>query len=144
VRKLAERTAAATKEIEQMTARIRHDTSRAVTAMARVNQEVDTGRTRVDQVGALLEEIIARSRQVQERIAQVATSGEEQAATIQHISESVEAIAQVTEQAAAGNTSIAAAMAQLTERMESLRQLVTRFTFARTDSEPKPAGFPES
>ncbi|WP_397547004.1 methyl-accepting chemotaxis protein [Rhodothermus marinus] len=140
VRKLAERTAAATKEIEQMTARIRHDTSRAVTAMARVNQEVDTGRTRVDQVGALLEEIIARSRQVQERIAQVATSGEEQAATIQHISESVEAIAQVTEQAAAGNTSIAAAMAQLTERMESLRQLVTRFTFARTDAETEPTG----
>ncbi|WP_243663882.1 methyl-accepting chemotaxis protein [Rhodothermus marinus] len=144
VRKLAERTAAATKEIEQMTTRIRHDTSRAVTAMARVNQEVDTGRARVDQVGTLLEEIIARSRQVQERIAQVATSGEEQAATIQHISENVETIAQVTEQAAAGNTSIAAAMEQLTERMESLRQLVTRFTFARTDSEPKPAGFPES
>jgi len=137
VRKLAERTAAATKEIEQMTAQIRRDTSHAVTSMNQVSREVDAGKDLVDQVGLLLENIIARSKQVQDHIAQVATTSEEQAATIQHISENVEAIAQITQQAAAGNTSIASAMQQLSRRMENLRQLVARFSFEYTSNSAK-------
>ncbi|MDP1994142.1 MAG: methyl-accepting chemotaxis protein, partial [Ignavibacteria bacterium] len=113
VRKLAERTAKATKEIAVMINQIQKDTGGAVESMNRGTEEVEKGKVLADKAGQSLKEIIVGVEQVVDMSTQVAAASEEQSSAAEQISKNIEAISSVTHESAAGVQQIARAAEDL-------------------------------
>jgi len=127
VRKLAERTTIATKEIESMIKKIQSETEKAVTSMRNGKDETLKGKTLAKKAGTSLTEIIASSNQVMDVIDQVAIASEEQSATAEEISKNIEAINMVAHESAVGVQQIAEASEDLNQLTENLQNLVDQF-----------------
>jgi methyl-accepting chemotaxis protein len=127
VRKLAERTTKATKEIAQMIKQIQKDTLGAVDAMEQGKKEVDAGKSLANKADRSLSEIIDGATKVVDTVTQVAAASEEQSSASEQISKNIEAIASVTQQSAAGAHQIARAAEDLNRLTENLQQLTSMF-----------------
>jgi methyl-accepting chemotaxis protein len=127
VRKLAERTGKATKEITDMIKGIQNDTKGAVAGMEQGINEVQQGRELADKAGESLTAIASFSQKVMDMIQQIATAAEEQSAASEQIARSVEGIARVTKENATGVEQSAAAAEQLNRQAEGLQKMVSRF-----------------
>jgi methyl-accepting chemotaxis protein len=127
VRKLAERTTKATKEIASMIKQIQSDTSGAVTSMNEGTTEVSKGIKLADKAGESLGEIVNISQTVTDMITQIATASEEQSSTSEQISKNVEAISTVTSQTASGTQQVARAAEDLNRLTENLQNLIAKF-----------------
>ncbi len=127
VRKLAERTTKATKEIEAMIKQIQKDTSDAVMAMHKGTLEVENGKELADKAGQALSEIIKGADEVVELSGQVAAASEEQSAAAEQISQNVESINAVTRETASGIHQIAKSAENLNQLTDKLQQLISRF-----------------
>jgi len=127
VRKLAERTGKATKEITDMIKGIQNDTKGAVAGMEQGINEVQQGRELADKAGESLTAIATYSQKVMDMIQQIATAAEEQSAASEEIARSVEGIARVTKENATGVEQSAAAAEQLNRQAEGLRTMVASF-----------------
>ena len=130
VRKLAERTTKATKEIAGMIKQIQGETSGAVKAMEEGTKEVEKGKELADKAGASLKEIVEISQQVTDMVAQIAAASEEQSSASEQISKNVEAISTVTGETASGTQQIARAAEDLNRLTENLQQVVQRFNLS--------------
>ena len=95
VRKLAERTTKATKEIASMIKQIQKETIGAVQSMEKGTVEVSKGKELVEKAGVSLNQIISSSQEVVDNVSQVAAASEEQSATSEQISKNIEAISSV-------------------------------------------------
>jgi methyl-accepting chemotaxis protein len=100
VRKLAERTMKATKEIEAKIIQIQQDSKMAVSHLDGGTTAVDHGIDEAEVAGVMLDGIVDISIAVVEVITQMATASEEQAATSIETTKHVQAISQVTQQTA--------------------------------------------
>jgi methyl-accepting chemotaxis protein len=127
VRKLAERTGKATKEITEMITAVQQETRAAVEAMKRGTAQAEKGVLATNEAGETLRHIIAGSEAGADMIAQIATTAHEQAAATDQINESVGEIAKITEQAVAGAQQSAKACEDLSNLALDLRTLVSRF-----------------
>ena len=127
VRKLAERTTKATKEIATMIKQIQKDTQGAVESIEAGTVEVEKGKELAGRAGSALNEIIEGSNKVVDMVNQVAAAGEEQSTTAEQISRNIESISSVTHQSAAGVQQIARAAEDLNRLTDNLQQLVSRF-----------------
>lgn len=127
VRKLAERTTKATKEIAQMIQQIQNDTHKAVSAMKEGTVEVNEGKKLAEKAGGVLEQIIFGSEKVTDIAVQVAAASEEQSASAEQISKNVEAISNVTRETTIGIEHMAHAAEDLDRMTSSLQELVGRF-----------------
>ncbi|MGA9120472.1 MAG: methyl-accepting chemotaxis protein, partial [Bacteroidota bacterium] len=127
VRKLAERTTKATKEIAGMIKAIQADTTGAVSSMAEGTKEVDEGIKLADKAGVSLNEIVEVSQKVTDMVSQIAAASEEQSSASEQISKNVEAISTVTAETAQGVQQIARAAEDLNRLTENLQQLLSRF-----------------
>lgn len=127
VRKLAERTTKATKEIAVMIKQIQKDTSEAVLSMEAGTAEVEKGRELSNRAGKSLTSIISGAKETVDIVTQVAVASEEQSAAAEQISKSVEGINSVTEEATSGIQQIAKASEDLNRLTLDLQQLVSRF-----------------
>ena len=127
VRKLAERTTGATQEIAQMIKTIQVETEEAVKAMQRGNAEVEVGICLADQAGVALTEIVSGTENTVDMISQIAAASEEQSATSEQISRSVEAISTVSNESARGIAQIAESADEFNQLTEELRALVVQF-----------------
>jgi methyl-accepting chemotaxis protein len=96
VRKLAERTQKATKEISKTIRQIQQDTATAVEAAQTGADQVKSGISLAENAGHALETIVSSIRNVGDMIYQVAAAAEEQSVTAEHIGKNIEAISQVT------------------------------------------------
>ncbi|MGE5315941.1 MAG: methyl-accepting chemotaxis protein [Acidobacteriota bacterium] len=141
VRKLAERTTKATKEIAQMIKQIQKDTSDAVQSMRQGTEEVESGRLLAEKSGASLAQIIAGSEKVVSVVTQVAAASEEQSTASEQISKNIEAISSVTQQSAAGTEQIAHAAEDLNRLTQNLQQLLSEFSL-NAQLEPHTAASP--
>ncbi len=130
VRKLAERTTKATKEIAGMIKRIQKDTNGAVESIQQGAVEVQKGKELAAKAGESLEQIITGSNQVVDRAMQVAAASEEQSASAEQISKNIESISAVTQQSAAGVQQIARAAEDLNRLTENLQNLVSKFNIS--------------
>ena len=140
VRKLAERTTTATKEIAEMISQIQSQTSEAVDAMQAGKEETEKGKKLIKTAEKSLEEIITGSNKVMAAIEQVAAASEEQSATVEQISSNVEGINLVAQESAAGVEQIAMASEDLNRLTENLQRLVEQFNLSETSNlleEPK-------
>jgi methyl-accepting chemotaxis protein len=127
VRKLAERTTKATKEIADMIKQIQKDTSEAVVQMKHGTEEVEKGKELAKKAGESLKEIISASVSVVDDINQVATASEEQSATADQISKNIESISNVTNESSAGIQQVARAAEDLNRLTEGLQNLISAF-----------------
>ena len=127
VRKLAERTTKATKEIAMMIRKIQEDTEAAVLSMNEGTEEVEKGKTLADQAGKSLREIISGAEQVVDLVTQVAAASEEQSRAAEQISKSVEAISTVTRDSSAGIKQITHASVDLNNLTTNLQKLISKF-----------------
>ncbi len=130
VRKLAERTTKATKEITEMIKQIQKDTVEAVESMHKGTEEVEKGKELAGKAGISLNEIITGAQKVVDIITQVAASSEEQSSTSAQISRSMESISSVTQQNASGVQQIAASAEDLNRLTLNLQGLVGKFKIA--------------
>ena len=129
VRKLAERTTEATKEIASMIKTIQSETQAAVGAMNEGNSEVAAGIELADRAGEALKRVVEGSRNTVDMITMIAAASEEQSATSEQISRSVEMISSVSGESAEGITQIARTADDLGRLTVQLGGLVENFRF---------------
>jgi methyl-accepting chemotaxis protein len=134
VRKLAERTTKATKEIAAMIKTIQSDTAGAVSSMSLGTKQVDEGIVLADKAGVSLHEIVAISQKVTDMVAQIAAASEQQSSASEQISKNVEAISSVTGETAQGTQQIARAAEDLNRLTVSLQQLLDKFNLSDSTS----------
>jgi PAS domain S-box-containing protein len=134
VRKLAERTTKATKEIAEMIKQIQRDTEAAVVSMRAGTSEVEKGKILADKAGQSLKQIIASADEVVDMVTQVAAASEEQSSAAEQISKNIESISSVTEESASGIQQIARAAEDLNRLTVNLQELVSHFTLMNDNS----------
>lgn len=127
VRKLAEKTTKATKEIATMIKNIQKETEGAVNAMEVGTREVADGVRLANQAGDSLNMIIASIAKVNEMITQIATAAEQQSSAAEEISSSIEKIASVTRETTEGSRQTYSATYDLSKMATELRTLVGSF-----------------
>jgi methyl-accepting chemotaxis protein len=127
VRKLAEQTTKATKQIAGMIQQIQADSHGAVRSMANATKQVDEGIILADKAGISLHDIVQISQKVTHMVSQIAVANEEQSSTSEQISKNMESIASVTQQTASGTQQIARAAEDLNRLTETLQHLVNQF-----------------
>lgn len=127
VRKLAERTSEATKEIAATVRHIQHDTLNAVQAMQNGKSEAQEGIGFADNAGQVLQDIVQGMRDVQTMVVQIAAATQEQSATSNQIAENVENISAATEESASTVQEVARASEDLERVMKALSRSIARF-----------------
>lgn len=127
VRKLAERTRKATKEIDDMIKQIQNDTSNAVTSMQEGTKKVDEGIRLADDAGKSLNDIVDVSQKVTDMVSAIASANEQQTSTSEEISQNVQGISGVTQQMATGLEQISSSSEDLNRLTENLELLAKKF-----------------
>ena len=127
VRKLAERTTSATKEVSSTIKTIQEETNSAVSSMKVGTDNVHRGVSLVNQSGDALNEIIEESKRITELVVQIANAAGQQSQTAEEISKSFESISAVTHQSAISTQEEARAIHELNKQIEGLESLVMRF-----------------
>jgi methyl-accepting chemotaxis protein len=127
VRKLAERTTKATKEIAGMIKKIQTETVGAVQSMEQGTKEVEAGIELADRAGDSLNKIVGVAQQVTDMVNQIAVATKQQSAASEQISKNVEAISSVTTETGKGIQQIAVSTEDLSRLTENLRMLVEEF-----------------
>jgi len=134
VRKLAERTTKATKEIATMITQIQKDTTQAVSAMQLGKEEVEKGKVLVLRAGGSIKDIILGAQKVTDIITQVAAASEEQSSASEQIGKNIESINQVTQETAGGIQQIAHASEDLSRLTVNLQELISKFKLDESDA----------
>ena len=127
VRKLAERTTAATSEISSMVGVIQEDTGRAVTTMRQSSHDVQEGVSLANQAGRALQDIASSVEQVADMIGHIAAATQEQSSASEALTQNVEGIAQVADENSRAIEHAATASQELVECSQNLQQIVSRF-----------------
>jgi methyl-accepting chemotaxis protein len=127
VRKLAERTGRATKEIEQMIKAIQNQTGVVVIHMAERRQEVENGLSLANRAGESLGEIVHVVDRVLGQVERIASATQQQSASTEEISSHVEAVATIARQTASGAGTTAQATHELSQLALEMQQTLGRF-----------------
>ena len=135
VRKLAERTVTATKEITDMISGVQSGTQAAVAAMKAGTREVSLGVTATQQAGDCLREIIAISDQVGEMVAHIAASAMQQASATEDVNQSTTKIADIAAASASGAVQATKALEDLARLAEDVQRQIGQFRLMRDGSD---------
>lgn len=127
VRKLAERTTSATKEIAGMIKRIQQETTQVVLAMTESNSQAENGMRLADKAAESLSEIISSVNGVGNMINQIAAASQEQSSASEQISHNVESISSVAGNVSSATVDLAHTAENLNSLTEHLRELIERF-----------------
>jgi methyl-accepting chemotaxis protein len=127
VRKLAERTTTATKEIAQMIKNVQDETKVAVTAMESGTKQVEEGVTSTAKAGDSLRAIIQMSEQVGGMITEIATAATEQASTTEQVNGNIDQISRLVKESAIGAQQSATACHDLSGLALDLQTMVGKF-----------------
>ncbi|WP_028292357.1 methyl-accepting chemotaxis protein [Oceanobacter kriegii] len=127
VQRLAERSAAATKQIEALVKTIQNDTNEAVISMEQTTTEVVRGARLAQDAGVALEEIENVSKNLAELIQNISNAARQQASSAGHISNTMNVIQEITSQTSAGTTATAKSIGNLAEMANKLRESVAGF-----------------
>jgi len=126
VRKLADRTTKATKEIGTMISAIQASTADAVGAMEQGRGHVEHGLILADRAGKSLTEIVQQSQELLDKITRIARAIEEQSATAEQITKNTDTIRKVSEETAGGTWQMAKAADDLNRLTDALQKMLSR------------------
>jgi methyl-accepting chemotaxis protein len=120
VRSLAQRSAAAAKEIKDL--------------IGNSSEKVEAGSKLVNQAGETMEEVVRSVKRVTDIISEITAASKEQSAGIEQINQAITQMDQVTQQNAALVEQAAAAAESMEEQSKGLQTAVSVFRIARSDA----------
>ncbi|MCO1820602.1 chemotaxis protein [Pseudomonas aeruginosa] len=127
VQRLAERSSAATKQIEALVKTIQTDTNEAVISMEQTTSEVVRGARLAQDAGVALEEIEKVSKTLAALIQNISNAARQQASSAGHISNTMNVIQEITSQTSAGTTATARSIGNLAKMASEMRNSVSGF-----------------
>jgi methyl-accepting chemotaxis protein len=127
VRKLAERTAQATKQIGTTIRQIQQETEQAVGGIQKGNSEIQDGLRLAEQAGTSLRSVVADANNVGSLIQTVAFASEQQSGTSEEIAKSIEQMSASVEESSANINEIARGAEQLYAMMQDIMRNAARF-----------------
>jgi methyl-accepting chemotaxis protein len=127
VRKLAERTTQATKEIAATVESIQNETTNAVRAMDQGTRDVTAGVEKTSASGAALQEIINMSAKVGEGISEITSAANQQSEATQQVNQSMSQISSLVQESSMAADQTARACSDLSNLALDLRSLVNQF-----------------
>lgn len=127
VQRLAERSSAATKQIEALVKTIQSDTNEAVISMEQTTAEVVRGARLAQDAGEALEQIERVSQELAELIQNISNAARQQASSAGHISNTMNVIQEITTQTSAGTTTTARSIGNLALMAQELKNSVAGF-----------------
>ena len=120
VRNLAQRSAAAAKEIKEL--------------IGDSVEKVDVGARLVDQAGVTMTEVVDSIKRVTDIMSEITAASQEQSAGIEQVNQAISQMDQVTQQNAALVEEAAAAAASLQDQADNLSQVVSVFKLGATNA----------
>ncbi|MEA5089758.1 methyl-accepting chemotaxis protein [Solidesulfovibrio sp.] len=124
VRKLAEKTMHATKEVGEAISGIQHGTAETEHMVDEAAAAVDTATALAERSGAALAEIVSVVQAAGDQVRAIATAAEQQSATSEEINRSIEAISSIASETADAMSQSAQAVTELAELAQNLTALV--------------------
>lgn len=128
VQRLAERSSAATRQIEALVKTIQSDTSEAVISMEKTTADVVRGAELANDAGTALSEIEEVSNDLAELIQNISNAARQQASSAGHVSNTMNVIQDITSQTAQGTMATAKSIGNLSDLANQLRNSVAGFT----------------
>lgn len=128
VQLLAERSSAATRQIETLVRTIQADTNEAVISMEQTTTEVVRGARLAQDAGVALEEIEGVSKTLAALIQSISNAAQQQTSSAGQISLTMNVIQQITTQTSSGSTATAESIGNLAKMASQLRRSVSGFT----------------
>jgi twitching motility protein PilJ len=135
VQRLAERSSAATKQIEALVKTIQSDTNEAVISMEHTTAEVVRGARLAQDAGVALEEIENVSTNLAELIQNISNAARQQSSSASHISNTMNVIQEITSQTSSGTNATAYSIGNLADMAFELRSSVAGFKLPEEDDE---------
>ncbi len=123
VRKLAERSASATKEIADLVKGIRFTVEEAVNAMDAGASEVDEGVQRVNRAGESLTAILSASQAVSQQSEQAAAAAQEMSASANELVAAVDSVSAIIEENTASTEEMAANSNEVNQSIENIASI---------------------
>jgi methyl-accepting chemotaxis protein len=127
VRKLAERTTVATREVADSIKLMQEAAEKAVAEVQNGAGRVGAGVTLAEQAGTAMQRIVAAASEVQSAASSIAAAAQEQAAATEQISRSVEEISSVSKESSTGADQAAQGATDLSRQAETLAEIASRF-----------------
>ena len=127
VRKLAERTTAATAEISTMIGAIQSDTGQAVDSMRQGSNEVREGVELANQAGKALQDITRSVEQVVEMIGHIANATRDQSTASDSLTTTVEEIARMAQENSRAIELAATTSQEMVNHSKGLQNVISRF-----------------
>ena len=127
VKKLAERTTQATKEISVMIKAIQEDTRMAIESTDKEVRAVEEASGYAKEAGIALDEILGQVEQVSTMVQQIATASEQQSTAAGQISRDIETVADVARNRAEDVSHVADAAVDLAKLSARLKEMISRF-----------------
>ncbi|QJT09385.1 methyl-accepting chemotaxis protein [Oceanidesulfovibrio marinus] len=124
VRKLAEKTMTATKEVGDSIAAIQRVADENVQAMDTAVSELETATEHSHRSGEALEQIVSGTEHSAEQIRSIATAAEQQSAASDEINQSIEEISNIAAETARGVAETTDALSQLASQAAALQNLI--------------------
>ena len=133
VQRLAERSSAATKQIEALVKTIQSDTNKAVISMEHTTAEVVRGACLAQDACVALEEIENVSTNLAELIQNISNAARRQSSSAAHISNTMNVIQEITSQTSPGTNATAYSIGNLADMAFELRSSVAGFKLPEED-----------
>jgi methyl-accepting chemotaxis protein len=136
VRKLAEHSRTATKDIAALIKAIQAETNEAVVVMEEGTKEVEVGARLADQAGKALEAISSVVRQSAELVQEISLASKQQVRGTEGVANAMQIISNITRQTSQGARQTARTVEQMVKLSEQLNEALSQFRIA-PPSQPK-------
>ena len=120
VRKLAERTVAATQEIGQLIADMQASVTEAVSAMGESEEQVEVGTSKANEAGEALQSILKAVEDVNRQIEEISAASEEIAASSDELVSAVDTLSSIAEENNAAAEEMAAGSSEINQAFENI------------------------
>jgi methyl-accepting chemotaxis protein len=127
VRKLAEHSRSATKDIAALIKAIQAETNEAVVVMEDGTKEVESGATLADQAGRALDAISSVVRQSAELVQEISLASKQQVRGTEGVAHAMQIISNITRQTSQGTRSTVSTVSQLVKLSDQLNEALAQF-----------------
>jgi twitching motility protein PilJ len=127
VRKLAEHSRSATKDIAALIKAIQAETNEAVVVMEEGTKEVESGATLADQAGRALDAISSVVRQSAELVQEISLASKQQVRGTEGVAHAMQIISNITRQTSQGTRGTVATVSQLVKLSDQLNEALAQF-----------------
>jgi len=136
VRKLAEKTTRATKEIGGMVQSIQGEAQKSLVSMEKEVKAVEEGVALTREAGTALEQIVAQITEVTAMVQEIAVSADEQTTVADEISRDIVTVAEISKESSAGSREIAQAGEEIARLGSNLQNIVKNFKVTAEEDFP--------